>query len=106
MAEKRRGILRGAHRLDQLAGALLVFQLRRPRLEALLTARARRYAATGSPVAAGGSGIGETRSFGAAAAVRLTVWPAKVFFAHSWLARSGSMLPSGSVVMRLLAMAF
>jgi len=37
---------------------------------------------------------------------RPMVCPANVFFAHSWLARSGSMVPSGSVVIRLLAIAF
>ncbi len=35
IAEKRRRVLGGAHRLDQLAGALLVFQLGRSRLETL-----------------------------------------------------------------------
>src|SRR5450755_4069674 len=41
---------------------------------------------------------------------RLVAWcrvlPANVFLSHSWFARSGSMVPSGFGVIRLLSIAF
>jgi hypothetical protein len=41
-----------------------------------------------------------------ARAASCSVLPAKVFLAHSWLARSGSMVPSAFGVIRLAAIAF
>ena len=43
---------------------------------------------------------------GGFAGARFSVCPAKVFFAQSWSARSGSIVPSGRGATRLLAIAF
>src|ERR1017187_6397903 len=52
----------------------------------------------------GGGGALSGTTFGLVAWSR--VWPANVFRAHSWSARSGSMVPSGFGVIRLVAIAF
>src|ERR1035437_3126873 len=83
-------------------------------LNVSLTARARRYAETGSLDTSGELGMPEPQRGGGGALSGTTfglvawckVWPANVFRAHSWSARSGSMVPSGFGVIRLVAIAF
>src|ERR1017187_886751 len=79
-----------------------------------VTARARRYAVTGSLDASGGLGIpeparggwGTTRGLAACCVAWCRVLPANVFLSHSSFACCGSMVPSGFNVIRLVAIAF
>src|SRR5450631_2520998 len=80
-----------------------------------VTARARRYAVTGSLDTSGGLGIpdpprggwgalgGAVRGFVACCVAWCSVLPANVFRSHSSFARSGSMVPSAFGVIRLVA---